>query len=46
MTMDQLRKAYHTEPFRPFSISLTDGPEFYVPRNGRPRRRLGRRSIT
>jgi hypothetical protein len=31
MTMDHLIKAYRTEPFRPFSISLTDGREFYVP---------------
>ena len=31
MTIDQLLRAYRTEPFRPFSISLTDGREFYVP---------------
>jgi hypothetical protein len=31
MTIDQLRKAVRAEPFRPFTISLTDGRRFDVP---------------
>ena len=30
MTIEQLRKAYRAEPFKPFTISLTDGRKFYV----------------
>ena len=30
MTIDQLRKAARAEPFRPFTISLTDGRRFLV----------------
>ncbi len=30
MTIEQLRKAYRAEPFKPFTISLTDGRRFYV----------------
>ena len=30
ITIEQLRKAYRAEPFKPFTISLTDGRRFYV----------------
>lgn len=30
MTIDQLRKAVKAEPFKPFTISLTDGRHFHV----------------
>ncbi len=30
MTIEQLRKAYRTQPFKPFTISLTDGRRFHV----------------
>ena len=31
MTIDQLRKAVKAEPFKPFTVSLTDGRRFFVP---------------
>ena len=31
MTIEQLREAYHTEPFRPFTLHLADGREIQVP---------------
>jgi len=31
MTLEQLRKATKSEPFQPFTISLTDGRRFRVP---------------
>ena len=31
MTIEQLRKAYRSQPFRAFTISLTDGRRFFVP---------------
>ncbi|MDO8631145.1 MAG: hypothetical protein Q7R41_11695 [Phycisphaerales bacterium] len=30
MTIDRLRKAVRAEPFKPFTISLTDGRRLYV----------------
>lgn len=36
MTIEQLRKAYRAEPFKPFTISLTDGRRFYVGASGIP----------
>ena len=30
MTIDRLRKAVRAEPFKPFTISLTDGRRFFV----------------
>ena len=31
MTIQQLRKALRAEPFKPFTICLTDGRQFRVP---------------
>ena len=31
MTIEQLREAFHTEPFRPFTLHLADGREIPVP---------------
>ena len=30
MTLEQLRKAYRTQPFKPFTICLTDGRQIPV----------------
>jgi hypothetical protein len=31
MTTDQMRKAIHAEPFRPFTIHMADGRSYKVP---------------
>lgn len=31
MTIDQLRKAVKAEPFKPFTVSLSDGRRLFVP---------------
>ncbi len=30
MTVEELRKAYHTQPFRPFKLRVADGCEYEV----------------
>ena len=30
MTVEELRKAYHTQPFRPFKLRVADGREYEV----------------
>ena len=31
MTIQQLRTAHHTAPFRPFTVHMADGRSFHVP---------------